>query len=77
MKVGELIDKLKAMNQEAEIVTSSDNFEMNYATIKATHVAEYKGKRLKRKFRDAFDYEIYETEVFDLFNGDEPLVKIS
>ena len=62
MKAKELAEKLMK-NPEAEVVITSDNFELNGATIPVTNVYPFNGEMESRTFTDAFDYESYNTDV--------------
>jgi len=62
MKAKELAEKLMK-NPEAEVVITSDNFELNGATIPVTNVYPFNGKLESKTFTDAFDHEDYNTDV--------------
>jgi arylsulfatase A-like enzyme len=63
MKVKELIKKLKALDQNAIVVVTTDNFEMGNNNIPARGVYEFAGKIVKEGFRDAFDGGSYSADV--------------
>jgi len=63
MNVGELIAKLQKLPQEMQVVVTSSNFEQNHAMKKAERIHTFHGKVESRTFRDAFDYEYYDSDV--------------
>lgn len=63
MKVKDLIKKLEAIDQEAIVVVTSDNFEQGNAKKQAKYIREFKGDIVKEVFRDAFDGDSYTSEV--------------
>ena len=63
MNVGELIEKLKKLDPSIEVAITSSNFEQNNAMKKAGGVRTFHGKVETRTFRDAFDYETYDSEI--------------
>ena len=73
MKAKELIEILKK-HPEAEIITTSSNFELRGALVSVKCDSEPRKvmKKLKQ-FRDAFDGTSYSTEVygFALFDEDD------
>jgi len=62
MKAKELAEKLMK-NPEAEVVITSDNFELNGATIPVSSVFPFNGKMESKSFRDAFDGGTYNSNV--------------
>ena len=78
MKVKDLIEKLLELDPEAEVITQSTNFELRGAEVELSRVHQYDtGKKETRTFRDAFDYEEYEKEVYSVFGGDMRVVLFS
>lgn len=78
MKVKDLIDKLKTMDQDAVVIVASDNFELNGATVEVHYVHEHKGgSKENRIFRDAFDGETYDKEVYSISGGIMTVVLIA
>lgn len=69
MKVKELIKILEKHNPEAEVIKKTDNFEMgnSYVNLEEHFIFTGTGKKTTRTFRDAFDGEIYEAEIWSLF----------
>jgi len=63
MNVRELMEKLSKLDPELTVVVTSSNFEQNHAKKVAGGVMTFKGKIATETFRDAFDYETYESEV--------------
>ena len=63
MKAKELA-KLLMENPEAEVIITSDNFELNHSLIPVSRVHPLKGRIDSKQFMDAFDYEYYHTDVF-------------
>jgi hypothetical protein len=56
MIVKELIKKLEALDQNAEVIVKSSNFELNGANVSVTYVHEYSnGRKNTETFTDAFD----------------------
>lgn len=75
MKNKELISKLQKLDPEAEVVVTSNNFELQHEVVSLQGVTEYKtARKVKKQFRDAFDGYAYLTEVYDLFNGEETVI---
>ena len=71
MKVKDLIEKLKGMDQEAMVITKSDNFEMNGADVPLSMVHQYEtGSREVENFRDAFDGCSYSSVTYSITGGD-------
>lgn len=64
MTVAEYITYLSKLPQDAIVVASSDNFELNGAIVEVRAPYEVELKREIRTFRDAFDYGTYSVEVF-------------
>lgn len=70
MKVKDAIKKLQEMDQEAELIITSDNFELNHSTIPVQNIHHYKtGKKEVKTFRDAFDGETYQREIWSVYGG--------
>lgn len=64
MTVSQLIEKLqKIENQNAVVVVTSSNFELNNSQIPAKSLYQFKGEIKKEGFRDAFDGGSYSTNV--------------
>ena len=75
MKVKELIRRLLEEDPEAEVLTSSDNFELHGALVPIQSIMSSKeAKKIKKIFFDAFDHEPYNKEVWELRNGSESVV---
>ncbi len=78
MKTKDLIKKLKKLDPEAEVIVCSDNFELNNANVSVTSVNQYEeGSKKQKPFRDGFDNEIYNKEVWSIVGGDLKVVLIS
>lgn len=78
MKNKELIEKLQALDPEAEVITASSNFELRGAEVAVSFVHQYdKGRKETKTFVDAFDHESYEKEVFSIVGGNENVIYIS
>jgi hypothetical protein len=78
MNVEELIAKLQKCNPKATVITSSSNFEMNYADVEVSGANEYdSGKCESQRFRDAFDGGSYNAKTWSVFGGNEPVVSIT
>jgi hypothetical protein len=76
MKAKDLAKKLME-NPEAEVIVTSDNFELNGNMIPVSSVHPYKGRIESKQFRDAFDYEYYNTNVFVWDENGKVFLKIS
>lgn len=76
MKVKELVEQLLKEDQEATVVKTSDNFELNHAIVEVQTIGVYKGNKVNKSFYDAFDGESYNKDVWELFSGNENVVKI-
>lgn len=66
MKVKELIAFLSNLDPEMEVIKPSENFEMNYANVKARYPMPIKMSPILETFRDAFDGEEYRSEVWKM-----------
>lgn len=78
MKVKDAIVLLKKLDQEAELITISDNFELKGSKISVTSINQYKsGSKRIETFTDAFDNEDYEKTVWSIIGGKITVVKIS
>jgi hypothetical protein len=78
MTVRDLIKKLKAIDQDAEVITTSSNFELGSALVPVSYVHVYKeGKEQTKTFRDAFDGESYDKKVWSLSGGKTTVVTIN
>ena len=77
MKVKELISELEKLNPDAEVITTSSNFELNGAMISAKSVRQYnEGSKSIETFRDAFDGGSYNKETWSIIGGKTPVVTI-
>ena len=78
MKVKDAIKKLQTLDQEAELIVTSSNFELNNANVPVSFIHQYnEGSTKTRQFRDAFDGDTYSKEVWSIIGGNIPVVKIS
>lgn len=78
MKVKDFIEKLKKLDQEAEVIIKSSNFELGSSNVLVSCIAQYnEGSKRKETFRDAFDGGAYQAEVWRISGGDIPVVYIS
>lgn len=76
MIVKELIEKLQQYPEDAEVITTSSNFELNYSLVPVISVYACKLKKVKKTFIDAFDYLEYEKTVYVPDESGETCVKI-
>lgn len=77
MKVKDVIKKLEALDQNAEVITKSSNFELNGASVPVSFIHQYnEGSKETRTFRDAFDGETYSKETWSTVGGQIPVVII-
>ena len=78
MKVKELIQHLLKADPNAEVASTSDNYELNHSMIKSSRVSVFKGNIEKRRFMDDFDHEDYQVEIIVRDEkGKQTFVKIS
>lgn len=78
MKVKDLRELLEKLDQEAEVIVSSSNFEQNNAKISVSYVHQYnEGQKKTESFRDAFDGETYSKDTYSIIGGNTPVVMIS
>jgi hypothetical protein len=76
MKAKDLI-KILEQNPELEVVIASSNFELNGSLVPVSGIYEYNtSKKEVRTFRDAFDGDTYEKEIYNIFDGDEKILLI-
>jgi len=77
MKVKELIEKLKGQDPEATVIITSSNFELNGADVPLSGViGGESGSKHMKTFRDAFDNETYEKEVWSPYGGQEKVISL-
>ncbi len=78
MKTKDLIEKLKKLDPESEVIISSSNFEQNNENVSVTFIHQYdEGSKKQKQFRDAFDNGMYNKEVWSIIGGDSKVVLIS
>lgn len=78
MKIKDIIKKLQELDPEAEGIITSANFELNGATVPVSSIHQYKTGSVKtQKFRDAFDGDYYNKEVYSIVGGKNKVVYIS
>lgn len=78
MKVKELIQHLKGIDQEATVIIPNSNFEQGHVDIECKYIWEsHTGLKKKEHFTDAFDYTSYTKETWSANGGKEAIVKIS
>lgn len=78
MKVKDLIKKLEALDQNAEVIVTSSNFELNGANVPVSFVHQYNdGSKRVKTFRDAFDGDTYSKETWSIIGGQTPVVMVS
>lgn len=77
MKVKNLIKELMGVDPEAEVVSTSSNFEMKGSVVpKNTISIITTARKTSEGFRDAFDGTPYRATVYQLSGGKETVVKI-
>ena len=77
MKVKDLIEQLKGQDPEATVILTSSNFELNGADVPLGGIfGSETGNKKVKTFRDAFDGESYETEVWSPFGGNEKVISL-
>ena len=77
MLVEELIELLKGCDPKATVIVTSSNFELRGADVAVSQVHQYnEGHKETKTFRDAFDYEDYDKEVYSIRGGNEKVVFI-
>jgi len=77
MKVKELIEKLRGQDPEATVIITSSNFELNGADVPLSGIIGGEaGSKEIRTFRDAFDGETYEKEVWSPYGGNEKVISL-
>ena len=69
--VKDIIELLSKYPPDTIVIRKSDNFEQggSYVDMRGS-VSLYRAKKKKENFRDAFDYETYQSEVWKLFEED-------
>ena len=78
MKVKELIEHLKGVDQEATIIVGNSNFEQGHVDIECKCLWEsHTGLKKVEHFTDAFDYTNYTKEIWSANGGEEAVVKLS
>ena len=77
MNVKNLIEILKSLDENAEVIIHSSNFELRNAKVPVTFVHQYDtGSNKDQTFRDAFDGETYSKKTWEIFGGKTPVVMI-
>ena len=77
MKVKELQKMLEGCDPEAEVIRTSDNYELQGAQVKATSVTTYEnGKKVDKSFMDAFSEKVTIEEVYDIAGGNLKMITI-
>lgn len=77
MKVKELIEKLQEIDPNAEVVTTTSNFEMGNNLVRCSRVRVSKNASRKlQTFTDAFDGVRYQSETWSTVGGDLTVVEI-
>lgn len=77
MKVKELIKELNKFPQDAIVLVTSTNFELNYSDVALSYIYAIPAKKIKREFRDAFDGESYHKDIYVYDENGDNCVKIS
>lgn len=78
MKVKDLIKELKALDQNAEVIVRSSNFELNGEMVSVSFVHQYNGGSKKNQtFRDVFDGTTYSQETWSIISGETPVVMMT
>ena len=78
MTVKDFIKKLELLDGDAEVITSSSNFELGGADVPVTMIHQYDTAKIETKtFRDAFDGDTYNKKVYSIIGGDLKVVYIS
>ena len=78
MKVKDLITLLKGLNQDAEVIVKSNNFELNGAKVPVKYISSSdEGHKRIETFTDAFDGGSYYKEIYSSIGGSLPVVSIS
>lgn len=78
MKIKELKEIIKDLDDDMEVITVSNNFELNgsYVTLEKYRVRISNYKQVKETFRDAFDGGYYNTTVYRLDKDGKPVLVI-
>jgi len=77
MTVKDLIKKLEVLDQNAEVIVTSSNFELNGASVSVSFVHQYnEGSKKVQTFRDAFDGDTYSKETWSVIGGQTPVVMV-
>ena len=78
MKVKDLIKKLKTMDPNAIVITTSDNYELKGSSIEVTSAYQSdEGSSRKKGFYDDFDGGSYDKTVYSTVGGKMKIVRIS
>lgn len=78
MNVKNLVKILLEKDQDAEVIVTSSNFELNGARVAVSSVDEFDNGSIKKEhFRDAFDGGSYSESTYSIVGGDIPVVLIS
>lgn len=78
MKVKDYIKELQKLNQEAEMIGVSSNYELRGALVPIDSVHQYnEGSKKTQTFRDDFDGETYDKETWSIVGGNLPVVLVS
>lgn len=76
--VKDLIQDLLKCDQNAIVATNTSNFEQGNSMIPGRAVHQFKGEIAKKTFRDAFDYQNYQSDVVNFNeNGEQKFIIIA
>ena len=74
----DLIKKLESLDQNAEVIVTSSNFELNGASVPISFVHQYnEGLKEVKTFIDYFDGDTYSKETWSIIGGQTPVVMVS
>ena len=76
MKLGELRKLTEHLGDDVEIITTSDNYELNHAWVESRGIRIVKVSKENKTFRDDFDGTSYSKEVFFPDENGKEVLKI-
>lgn len=74
--VKDLKEILNNFPDDTKIISKSDNFELRDNKVDGVRINSYKAKKEKKTFRDGFDYEYYDKEVYVSDENGEQVIEI-
>ena len=76
MTVQQAIAELSKLPADTEIITTSNNFELDGALVSFNSIRTFKATGKSKKFKDAFDGTIYTSKVWVVNENGQDVVML-